>query len=488
MHEIELKFQLPPARRAAVLRAVKSAETASTRLRARYFDTPDRRLAKAGVALRLRQENDAWVQTLKARGEGALSRLEHEVALGPQAGTPQLDIGRHAGTPAGAALAAALGKQAAALHVIFETDVLRIHRLVRSGGAAVELALDIGELQAGAARQPLHELEFELKQGPVQGLIELAARWVERHALWLDVRSKSERGDRLARAEACGAAVHAQAPRLQAGIGAAAALRAMVGAGLAQILPNAAELAAETGGPEHLHQLRVGLRRSRTALRLFGAASQRVDPAWEPALAALARRLGVVRDLQLRAQSLEPALQAAGAPPPEAPQPGPPDDVPQALRAADANRLLLALMQFSHEAEPDEAGQASLKALARERIKQLHKRMKRDAGQFAALDDAARHRTRKRLKRLRYGIEFVAALFPDKAVQRYLQRLRRAQDALGRYTDLALAEASFRQTPQTDAHGWFAAGWLAAQRPPLLDGAARALQALAKAPHFWRRR
>ena len=42
-----------------------------------------------------------------------------------------------------------------------------------------------------------------------------------------------------------------------------------------------------------------------------------------------------------------------------------------------------------------------------------------DGARFVALDDAARHDLRKRLKRLRYSLEFVAPLFGRKAVARY---------------------------------------------------------------------
>ena len=44
----------------------------------------------------------------------------------------------------------------------------------------------------------IDEIEFELKRGPPQALTSLAARWVVRHGLWWDVRTKSERGYRLA--------------------------------------------------------------------------------------------------------------------------------------------------------------------------------------------------------------------------------------------------------------------------------------------------
>jgi len=493
MFEIELKFQMPAAQHAAAHRALATSTAQTTRLRAQYVDTPDRRLAAAGLALRLRQEDRRWVQTLKGRGDGHLQRLEHEVPLAGQRGVPLIDVARHAGTPAGDALAAALGHDALALQPMFETDVRRTHRIVRSAGASVEVALDVGEIRAGDARLPLCELEFELKSGPLAGLLALAARWVERHALWLDVRTKAERGDRLARGMAAGPPVQARSPALKDDMHADAALRAIVSACLAQVLPNSAEFAAGVGGPEHLHQTRVGLRRLRSALRVFGDWSAAVDAAWQPALAELFGRLGTARDRDVLAASLLPELRAAGAPFTELPPDPSSDAAAEALRAPQCGKLLLELIAFAHGAappasDPGQEQKAAVSALARPRTQRMHRQLKKDAAVFLTLDDTMRHRTRKRLKRLRYSVEFVAALYPQKAVRRYLAQLRPAQDALGQYNDLMVAEAAFRAQIEHDARAWFALGWLAARRAQLLDVASQALERLAKAPGFWRRR
>ncbi|MBC7938411.1 MAG: CYTH domain-containing protein [Chitinophagaceae bacterium] len=91
MQETELKFQVPPPRRAALRRAVATSTAQTTRLQAVYADTADHRLAAAGLALRLRKEGTRWVQTLKGRGDGLMQRLEHEVPLPPQRGQPRID-------------------------------------------------------------------------------------------------------------------------------------------------------------------------------------------------------------------------------------------------------------------------------------------------------------------------------------------------------------------------------------------------------------
>lgn len=487
MIEIELKFQVPAAALAGVRRAVATGTAGTQRLRTLYVDTADGRLAAAGMALRLRRDGRRWLQTFKAAGDSPLQRIEHEVPVPTPArgAAPAIDLGRHDGTPAGDLLRAALGG-AVALGPVFETEVRRTRRIVRVGGTRVELALDEGGIRADARTLPLCELELEWLSGPLDGLFELADRWVARHGLWLDVRSKSERGVGLAGGQAVAAPVMARRPPLAPGQGPDAALRAMVGAGLAHLLPNAAAVAAGTAVPEHLHQVRVALRRLRTALQVFGGWSPAVDADWGAALAALFDALGAARDRDALAETLLPALQAAGAPmvdPCAADAPA--DDPGAALRAVAANRLLLALAAFAGNPPALEGG--GLIDAARPLLRRLHRQVVRDGERFLELDDEARHRTRRRVKRLRYSADFVAALWPSRDVKRYLARLAPAQDALGRFNDLCVAEQAFRAQAAQDPRAWFAVGWITARRAEHVQAAAQALRRLGRARPFWRR-
>ena len=57
-----------------------------------------------------------------------------------------------------------------------------------------------------------------------------------------------------------------------------------------------------------------------------------------------------------------------------------------------------------------------------------------------------------------------SSLFAAKKVKKQLEILRPAQEALGHYNDLCVAEALFRHLAETDPRAWFAVGWLVAQR------------------------
>ncbi|MCO5976768.1 CHAD domain-containing protein [Ideonella oryzae] len=503
--EIELKFQVPAGAEAAVRRAVGTAQARRQRLRARYLDTPDRRLARARAALRLRDEGAHWVQTFKAEGDNPMQRLEHEVVLPGGELPPDPDLARHADTPAAAALARALGigvlagdGQAQGLAVHFETDIQRLSRVVRlPGGARVELAFDVGMIRAGGREWPVCELEFELVQGEPADLLALARRWVDRHGLWLDVRSKAERGHLLAAGRWASPPARGEAPVLRNSQRPERALQSLLRAALGQVLANAAVLAdaalpALGERDEYLRQCRIGLRRLRTVLRVLvppEAAGLQADPAWEAALAEVFRRLGLQRDRDALAQGLLPALQAAGAPWTDALQPTGADvDVGAELRHPGFTRLLIALLAFVQTPGGLPAGTAdrpSLRRWMRACLAPLHKQVRRDAKAYAALDEAAHHRLRKRVKRLRYLLEMSASLWPAKALARHLAALREAQDALGSEHDQALAQALFAQAAEQEPRAWWAVGWLQAQRQTQGLRCDQVLQALRRTDAAW---
>ena len=485
MTEIELKFQVPAAARERLRRALATASAETLRLQAVYADTADQRLAAAGFALRLRKEGRRWVQTLKGRGDGLMERLEHEVPLAPQRGAPVLDPARHAGTPAGDALAALLA-DGAALQPRYRTDIRRLRRRVRSGGALVEVAFDEGRIIAGASVLPVCEVEFELLAGPPAALVALAARWAARHGLWLDVRTKSERGQRLADGVDRVPATRAAPLPLPAAATPGSAFAAMLESSLTQLLPNAAEIAGGSGAAEHLHQLRVGLRRLRTALRLFAGWS--ADPAAAHALEARFRepfaRLGAARDTDALAAALQPMWAAADAPPLLLAAPAAAEDPAALLREPVFTALVLQALGLSlgEVATP----QPPLAEAARAVLAPAWRKLRADAKAFATAEPAAQHRTRKRLKRLRYATEFLLSALPPRRARRALDAMRSALDALGAYNDALVAGARFRDQLAQDPQAWFALGWLAAQRERLLRRASRRLQALARLPRLWR--
>jgi inorganic triphosphatase YgiF len=506
MHEIELKFRVSAARRAAVARAVAGPRPgAPLRLQAAYFDTSDRALARAGLALRLRREGSQWVQTLKGTGNDGMTRLEHNAPrAGPGAALPALDLELHAGTGVGDRLTRVLRDATEpTLQCLFRTDIRRLRRAVRTARGTVELAFDTGHILAGTERLPVCELEIELLRGSPMAVIETARRWVDRHGLWLDTRSKAERGDLLARGLAQAPQRGAAAVSLKRGMQWSEARRAVLASCLEQVSVNASQVAAGDFADEHVHQLRVGLRRLRTALRLFDG--KRADPPLVEAAGQWFGQLGTARDQAAVAAPLHAEMQRAlqgiglALPAPRLPvAAGACDDPVTGARSALVQHLmldLLATLQASGAGEarsdtfamPDaDTAEPLRNALAR-RLNRWHRRVARDVARFAELDDAQRHMLRKRAKRLRYAAEFAAALFEPGAVRRYVKPLRALQDALGSLNDVAVAIDAFRTAQADGAPALFALGWLAARREALLAHSAPTLKGFAKARRFWGR-
>ena len=145
MVEVELKFQIPVARRTALLKALDPKKSQQIQLQAKYYDTADRQLARHGVALRQRLEGTRWFQTLKAAGKSHIERFEHNHDLGELTASPELDLDIYKKFPeAGAILSNALGNQFDQLQLQFETDISRTLRVIDYEDTQIEVSLDIG--------------------------------------------------------------------------------------------------------------------------------------------------------------------------------------------------------------------------------------------------------------------------------------------------------------------------------------------------------
>ncbi|MFC3942101.1 inorganic triphosphatase [Pseudomonas gingeri NCPPB 3146 = LMG 5327] len=162
-----------------------------------YFDTPERDLAKAKVALRLRRDGEEVIQTLKTRGQsvaGLSERNEYDWHL-PKA---KLDVKKLDGECWPVALAE-LDKKT--LKPIFTTDFVRERAEIAWGRGkskvVIEAALDLGFVVAGKQKEEICELELELREGEPAALLELAAELAAKLALMPCDISKAERGYRL---------------------------------------------------------------------------------------------------------------------------------------------------------------------------------------------------------------------------------------------------------------------------------------------------
>lgn len=487
MQEVELKFQIPLSHQKKLYQLFLAKDASPISLYAQYYDTPEHHLAKNNMSLRLRLEGTHWIQTLKASSHHHLERFELEVDLGALK-KPILDLEIYQSYPqAKERLQHTLGKQAKNLIMQFETDVNRLVHVIHDDHTEIEVSLDRGEIRHDQQKLGIYEIEFELKKGTIQDLIKYTEPWIKEYHLWLDVRSKAQRGDFLAQNLELILPQLATILQLDQSANKDSALKKIVNNCLQHLLPNTTAIAGEHYNSEHIHQTRVAIRRLRSALHVFGDWSSAADPNWQEQLATLFRQLGSTRDRDAITESILPQLQQAGAPAIQLPRVPEDDDsisIAESLRSPDFTYLILALLQFVHQ-PTERVKKSNLKKDIVKKLQKLHQQICQDADQFLELDVASRHRTRKRLKRLRYCVEFIAALYPNKKVKNYLQSLKPAQESLGQYNDLMVAESMFQNIVKHKQKVWFALGWIANEKQYVVQRVQKDLDNFSKTEPFW---
>jgi CHAD domain-containing protein len=222
------------------------------------------------------------------------------------------------------------------------------------------------------------------------------------------------------------------------------AVVALTDAALEQISANAAG-AALGRDPEYLHQLRVGVRRLRSALRAFRALLRRhraavVELPWRGMMPVL----GAARDWDVFLQSLPPGTLRQEA----------------ARRRAESLRLVRALLrseafretctetrQWIHRglwrrhADPAQP----LTPFAQRALDKLHAGLRKAADDIDWRDAAQRHRVRIRVKRIRYACEFFGDAYAERRIKPYLDGLRALQDILGEMNDISVQRVLLRR-------------------------------------------
>ncbi|EWY38466.1 hypothetical protein N825_13340 [Skermanella stibiiresistens SB22] len=463
--EIELKLRVDPQHLPRFRNSpafAGSGRSAAKNLESTYYDTDDFRLRDREVTLRVRKQGREHVQTIKAGNEhsgGVFSRGEWECKIA--GAEPDLSA-----VTDEEALRLLGPITQAELKPVFTSHIKR-HVRVLNGAAGhgpdtiIEAAIDQGEIRtAGGEVVPVAELELELKAGDPQALFDLALELSGIAPVRIETRSKSERGYALVAGQT-ESAVKAEKLTLTPEHTAEQALASIMRNCLTHVVLNEAS-AIKGEDPEGVHQMRVALRRLRSALALF---RKLVPPAQYDWLAGevkwLASELGNARDLDVFLADLLAPVEGALDRDREAG--GPLTALREAAlasreraygRARDAilsdryTTLLLKLGAWlesrSWRQQPLSEEAAKLfdpvTDLADGLLAKRHKQARRRGAHFAKLRSEQRHELRISLKKLRYAVEFFRSLYGDKATVKYLRRLSALQDDLGHLNDVATAE------------------------------------------------
>jgi inorganic triphosphatase YgiF len=451
--EIELKLLVDAERLADFNDApiiAANARNKGTRkhLKAVYYDTPKRLLQRSGLSFRVRQSGARFTQTVKAESaDDPLRRGEWEASVPSFAPDIALalpfipeklraDLERHP------------------LEAVFTTDIRRHQRLVDLPSGTVEVVFDQGQLIAGDRSRPVSEIELELKSGNPAAIWELALRLAEHGAVKPSIQSKSARGFDLA------ANLPPRAPkppklRLDPSISLDEAFSKILRSCLLHLLQSLP--AAEDGRDcEGMHQLRVALRRLRSALEVMRSvvSLNKLDQTSAEAK-WLARSLSGARDWDVfRQETLQTV--ADGCPAVAG------FDMLAALaderRAACYAKARLALADrrcryfvlglgawidargWRSEVTPEGLAQLAEPAInfARNILSAQHAKVLKRGRRFKSLPTEERHRVRLAAKKLRYVADFLLPLCGHgKSARRFSRRLAHLQQELGIYNDMA---------------------------------------------------
>lgn len=498
MDEIEMKLSLAPEdidrlRRHALLRQLRKGRAATRMLHSVYFDTPEFDLRRTQLSLRVRRVGGHHVQTVKTTGErlaGLFSRGEWERRVPGE--TPDTALLAEAGF---ADLA-----DAGQLRPIFATEVRRTIYLLDTGSCAVEMALDRGEVTANGQRAPICELELELRQGQPSDLFDLALRIQEIVPARILTTSKSERGYALA----SGAAPRphkAKAAAMKPDLTVAEAFQRVARNCLQHLLSNEDSLLI-AHDPEAIHQMRVALRRFRSALVTFEPivatpqmAELKDEMRWllgelgpardadvfiseivDPVLARFPDHPGMKRLRKAFSARQESARRAA-------------------LDAVGSPRFTALLLRLAAWIEAgdwlatgDAMASEPVAGFACDTLDRRDRKLRKIGRRLDRQSPEERHIVRIQGKRMRYAGEFFAPLFPGKRTKRFLATLSDLQDDLGALNDIAAAATSLTGAGAgrdfENAAG-IIVGWHEARADRLLADALKHWRAYLHAPRFW---
>lgn len=474
---------LPLLLRSPTLARLRTAPARGAAARIVWHDTADGSLARGGLALAER------------RGLWRLERMQPDRAPWPP-GTPAPLVSE---APTAAAAAPDISAPLIDL-VVFEGRQKSL--CLREDGAEMSLLLLHGALRGVARERPCCRMTLRGPSGPLGALSERLAGEVR---LFVPRAALAAEAIALARGLAPPPR-RLGAPEVAEGDTAGAAFAAIL-AHLADVILHWSASAGAGAAPEPVHQMRVAVRRLRSALGVFRrAADGPCLGALGEELRALAGRLGAARNWDVFLSETAPPVRDAF-----------PADrrIARLLDAAGRRRKAAyaalaaeldgpgfrrlglhlaqaaALRPWEAEAGPERAGMLAqdVGTYARKLLTRRHDRMLAVGEALAPLPAEALHELRKDAKRLRYACEFFAPLHPGKPARRFLRRLAALQEALGGLNDAVTAAGLTGQLgggPDLAFARGAMEGFVAARNGELRAGIDAAWAKFRRQDRFWR--
>jgi triphosphatase len=509
--EVELKLSVPPralrdAARLPWLRKLANGRVSRNTLTSVYFDTGKFKLRDHGLTLRIRRIGRKRLQTIKVDDASIASgRVEWEEEIAGR--KPDFKLAKR--TALKPLITSRLKRS---LRPVFETEVRRTVMPLRIGESDLEIAFDRGQIKSGKSRASISEIELELKNGHRRDLARVAERLRKAVPIAYGARAKAERGYALSTGEEnepVGATTIALEPTVTTG-----EAFALIGLSCLHHLA-ANEGAVRRGHPEGVHQMRVGLRRLRAAISVFGDVVENAETEdIKSKLKWLTAQLAPARDLDVFVEESVAPLRKANPDKPEMKlletdlRKKREEGFERAKAAVESERyrrvvLDTALWLINGEWLRDTNALAArrdrpIDAFAHHVVSARARKIAKKSRKIEDLDARARHKLRIAVKKLRYATAFFASLFGKarKARKRFENELKALQDALGTLNDMAVHQGLARQYAHAGPRSTqrpqkaFAVGVLTGREQSraraCMAAAIEAGKGLAKADAFWR--
>ena len=292
------------------------------------------------------------------------------------------------------------------------------------GSTELELAIDHGEISSGRKSEPIAEFELELKKGLASDLFRIARRLQHRTEAELELRSKAERGYQLANGNNQ-VAHHTEPIELTKKMTAREAFNVIAYSSLRHLSGNAEGVRGLDA--EFVHQMRVGLRRLRVAISLFGNIlpgpstakikdelkwlTSELGPAREmdvflkeqikPLNRAIAPRRGVRAIEREFAAKRQKAFQKAR----------------DALETPRYRRLLSDVLEWleTRKSRDMKEAETPINTFVGELMQRRVHKAQKEGRRLVDLPARERHRLRIKIKKVRYAVDYFKSLYPPKA-------------------------------------------------------------------------
>jgi|LNAP01.1.fsa_nt_gb inorganic triphosphatase YgiF len=451
-NEIELKLTIDQqyASRLSkhpVITNKSASKPSSHKLTSIYFDSPDLKLIGTGVTLRVSHTSSGWIQTIQLSGSSCIGLHQHLEWHCPIASNH----------PDFTKIVEPILVRIFPNHTlrrsiipIFKTEIHRTSwQLAFNNGDQVEVAFDLGRLIVNDKEEVISEIKLKLKSGNVGRLFDLALELQDAIPLNIENLTQAQRGYAHYR-DSPPQVIKAQLPTLTRKMNANIAFKEIVWECINQLQLNL-NVVLHTSDIEGVHQMRIALRRLRSAFILFKLILGHKKCAFILSeLKWLSDILGKARDIDvlltqtipsitdqfkhhqglLTLQQLALQRQLAVY-----------DFIRQALLSQRYNCLLLTICSWlENEKWKETKKHYKLLTVATRTLNKFHKQLLRHNDNLTDMSPEYMHATRIASKRLRYLAEFFTSLYPTKDCTKFIKILAQVQECLGQINDITVAE------------------------------------------------